>query len=94
MMKDHVRYAVGLDSTVDKLVEAKTARLTEALRALVDRLDEINADPVYQSVWVVNQIHAGPYCGPTYVEALDRARAALRTLDGSGASDSQPTPED
>lgn len=51
--------------------------LHQALKGLVDRLDEIHADPAYRSVWTINQIHAGPYTGPTYVEALARARAAL-----------------
>ena len=54
------------------------ALLHEALAGLVDRLDEIHADPAYKSVWTIHQIHVGPYCGPTYVEALKRARAALR----------------
>jgi hypothetical protein len=61
-MRDDVRYAVGLDSTVDRLVEAKTAPLREALKALVDRLDEINASPEFKGVWV---------------DALERARAAV-----------------
>jgi hypothetical protein len=54
--------------------------LREALQGLVDRLDAIHADPAYKSVWTVNQIHVGPYTGPTYVEALARARAALATV--------------
>ena len=57
-------------------------RLREALQGLVDRLDEIHADPAYKSVWTVNQIHVGPYTGPTYVEALARARAALKAARG------------
>ena len=57
--------------------EAEIERLNEALAELVNRLDEIHADPAYQSVWTIHQIHAGPYRGPTYVEALARARAAL-----------------
>ena len=63
------RYEV-IDATIARMRE-----LSEALRGLVDRLDEIHADPVYKSVWTVNQ--TGPYTGPTYVEALARARAAL-----------------
>lgn len=49
----------------------------EALAALVKRLDEIHADPAYKSVWVINQLHAGSYTGPTYVDALVRAREVL-----------------
>ena len=67
----------GFDaSTCLSLVEA-LEEMRGALAALVSRLDEIHADPAYKSVWTVNQIHAGPYSGPTYVEALARARAAL-----------------
>jgi len=76
-MKDDARYAVGMDSTVDALVEARTAPLRAALQGLVDRLDEIHADPAYQSVWTSYMIHGGRYQGPTYVDALARARAAL-----------------
>jgi hypothetical protein len=49
-----------------------------ALKGLVDRLDEIHADPAYESVWTVHQIHMGRYRGPTYIDALARARAALK----------------
>jgi hypothetical protein len=52
--------------------------LREALEGLVNRLDEIHADPAYKSVWTVHQIHVGPYRGPTYVDALARAREALK----------------
>ena len=76
-MTDEVRYAVGLDSTVEALVEARTAPLRAALKGLVDRLDEIHADPRYESVWASYMIHGGRYNGPTYVEELARARAAL-----------------
>jgi hypothetical protein len=62
----------------------ETTRLREALQGLVDRLDEIHANPAYKSVWTVNQLHAGPYTGPTYVEALARARAALAGSTKSG----------
>jgi hypothetical protein len=55
--------------------------IEKALRALVDRLDEIVADPAFKSVWVINQIHAGPYRGPNWVDALDRARAALASIE-------------
>ena len=76
-MRDQVRYAVGLDSTVDALVEAETARLRAALEGLVNRLDEIAADPDFRSVWTLHYVHGGDYRGPTWVEALARARAAL-----------------
>ena len=76
-MRDEVRYAVGLDSTVDRLVEAKTAPLREALQGLVDRLDEIAANDEFKSVWTLHYVHGGVYRGPNWVDALERARAAL-----------------
>ena len=48
-----------------------------ALQGLVDKLDEIHEDPRYKSVWTSYMIHGGRYHGPTYVEELARARAAL-----------------
>ena len=48
-----------------------------ALEGLVNRLDEIHADPAYKSVWTSYYVHGGRYRGPTYVDALARARAAL-----------------
>lgn len=66
------RYAV-IDRTI-----ARIHKLEAALNGLVERLDEIHADPAYKSVWTIHQLHAGPYQGPTYVEALARARAALK----------------
>lgn len=54
------------------------ADLVAALSGLVNRLDEIHVDPAYKSVWTVNQLHAGPYTGPTYVDELARAREALK----------------
>lgn len=48
-----------------------------ALRALVERLDVVHADPTYQTVWVLAQIHGAPYEGPKYDVELSAARAAL-----------------
>ena len=74
--------AVGAMTEVDGPIMATLVANNDALRAvlegLVDRLEEIHADPAYQTVWTVNQIHAGPYRGPTYAEALARAKAELR----------------
>jgi hypothetical protein len=58
-------------------LRAQNAELVAALEGLVNRLDEIHDDPAYRSVWTISQMHIGPYRGPTYVDALDNARAAL-----------------
>jgi len=57
---------------------AEIEQLKAALQALVDKLDEIHADPRYKSVWTSYMIHGGQYHGPTYVDELARARAALK----------------
>lgn len=58
--------------------EAKVAKLTEALRDLVDRLDDVHRDEKYISVWQVAQLHLGPYTGTQYCKEHDAARAALK----------------
>ena len=54
----------------------------DALRGLVDRLDEISAHPAFQSVWTLHHVHGGVYDGPNWVEALERARKALEEAGG------------
>jgi hypothetical protein len=60
----------------------KAALLSTALSALVNKLDQIHEDPAYKSVWIIHQMHVGPYRGPTYVAELDAARAALKDAQG------------
>lgn len=73
---------MGEPCTCFAIVQAFSAprELRGALQGLVDRLDEIHADPAYKTVWTIHQIHVGPYRGPTYVEELARARAALKAM--------------
>jgi hypothetical protein len=52
-------------------------RLRRALSRLVDKLDEIAADPEFKTVWALSHSHGLVYHGPTWVEALAAARAAL-----------------
>jgi len=56
------------------------SELREALQGLVDRLDEIAANDEFKSVWTLHHVHGGRYAGPTWVDALERARAALATV--------------
>lgn len=60
--------------------------LREALEHLVSRLDEVHRSPKYEGVWTVNQLHCGPYDGPTYASELENARAVLATLSRKDAS--------
>src|SRR4030095_1692932 len=67
-----VAYDAGVEAE-----RAAHARLREALRRLVTRLDAVHADEAYSGVWVLHQAYVGPYAGPTYTAELDAARAAL-----------------
>ena len=60
------------------VLRAKVKSQAEALNGLVHRLDEVHADPAYQSVWTLSQLHNGPYKGPQYVEELEAARRAAQ----------------
>jgi hypothetical protein len=52
-------------------------RLREALENLVNKLTEIHGNSEYQSVWIMSQMHNGPYVGPSYEGELNAAKAAL-----------------
>lgn len=52
-------------------------RIETAALALRDKLKAIHDDPAFKSVWVVNQLHTGPYRGPTYTAELAELDAAL-----------------
>ncbi len=55
------------------------ADIAEALQGLVNRLDEVHEHPAYKNVWTLYVIHGMRYDGPTYVDALAKARKALQT---------------
>jgi hypothetical protein len=48
-----------------------------ALRTLVNKLEQVHADPAYQSVWTLAWIHSGQYAGPNYSDELAAAKRAL-----------------
>lgn len=60
----------------------KAEAVAEALDVLVSRLLVIHDDPTYTTVWMLYDMHMGPYRGPTYTQELDAARAALRAWRG------------
>ena len=79
------RYEI-IDNTIAenwKLRERNT-KLETTFWAFVNKLDAIHDDPAYKSVWRINQIHVGPYTGPTYAAELAAARAVL--LEGGDAA--------
>ena len=51
--------------------------LLDALRALADRLDEINLHPSFAGIHSIAHVHGFEYDGPTWVEPLADARAAI-----------------
>lgn len=52
-------------------------KIINAAKALVDKLDLIEADPKFQSVWVMTANHGVPYTGPTYSYEKQILRNAL-----------------
>lgn len=61
---------------------AKAPAVFNALAALVAQLERVHADKAYQSVWTINQVHAGQYRGPQYTEQLEAAKKVLEGHEG------------
>jgi uncharacterized coiled-coil DUF342 family protein len=74
---DHAAVARGRLDTIAE-VEARAERAETALRTLLDKMERVEATEAYRSVWIVAQIHAGPYHGETWAVERNAARAALR----------------
>jgi hypothetical protein len=53
-------------------------KVREALWALIDKLDALEASPEYNGVWNSYRVHGGRYTGPNYAEELKAARQALK----------------
>lgn len=58
-------------------VQTDHPSLSDAARALVDKLEAIHANPEYQSVWVMSANRGVPYTGPQYTEELKSLKAAI-----------------
>jgi hypothetical protein len=58
--------------------ESRAEKAEVALRTLLDKLERVEASEAYRSVWIVAQIHAGPYHGENWAVERAAARAALR----------------
>ena len=59
----------------------RTEELVNALRALCDKLDMISSSPEYQGQASMAFAHGYVYAGPTWIEELLAARAALSGED-------------
>lgn len=66
-------------------LRAEAARLREALKTLVDRLDFIHEDPLYKSVWIHYMVHGNRYSGPQYDRELTASKAALAATPADSA---------
>lgn len=60
--------------------QEKAVKLREALRVLIEKLDEVHDNPEYASVWTIWHVHCGDYEGPTYIEELEAAKSVLRNI--------------
>lgn len=57
--------------------EREYNRISLPAKKLVVKLDEIEKNPSYQTVWSIAQIHGFDYTGPDYKAELTRLRKAL-----------------
>ena len=60
---------------------AKLVDVADKADWLLKRLDDVHADPAYQSVWTLNQLHGGEYRGPRYSDQLTALREALASIE-------------
>ena len=69
-----------IDSMAGELLalRAHVAKLEAALGGLVQRIDEIGNDPDFKTMQTVFYTHGFKYGGPSWAEALEEARAALK----------------
>jgi DNA repair ATPase RecN len=58
-------------------LQERVRTLEEALRGLLDKMDQVAASPEYLSVWTIAQLHAGPYRGETWTAEFAAAHKAL-----------------
>lgn len=79
---EHIMNGAAIE--IERL-RAVNAELLAALKLLDERLEIVHNDPAYKSVWAINQIHTGPYQGPTYTAELANARAAIAKAEGEKA---------
>jgi len=55
--------------------------LVEAAKDLLNKMDLIEADEGFKSVWSLAMIHGQPYTGPTYEMELQELRDSLATKE-------------
>lgn len=78
LFEQHVKDCAKVDAAL-AAERAARERIECAAKTFVCKLDSIHDDPAFRSVWAVNQIHCGPYTGPTYTEELAALRQSLTT---------------
>ena len=67
---------------VSDLLDELTARdaALESAHKMLAKIDAVHADDRYLTVWLISQLHAGPYTGPKYELEMQVLRAALAAL--------------
>jgi len=87
---------VSLANDVGYEYKERAEQAEEALRTLLDKMERIEASEAYRSVWIVAQIHSGPYHGENWAVERNAARAALRDTapseDRHWQNDADPNP--
>ena len=78
--------SVGWRCAQEQRIRAEKAEA--ALRTLLDKMERVEASEAYRSVWIVAQIHSGPYHGENWAVERNAARAALR--DTAPAKEGKP----
>lgn len=59
----------------------KLDQLRTAARALIEKLDEIEADSSYRGMWAMAEVHGMKYAGPDYEKEKARLRDQLAAID-------------
>ena len=56
-------------------------RLYNALKDLLEKMEEIHENPQYKGVWAFFHAHGQDYTGPTYEKEFQTAKNTLLTLE-------------
>lgn len=60
-----------------RAIRAEIEKRDEAVRKFLAKMDKVESSDSYRSVWIVSQLHVGPYNGLTWTEEKARLREAL-----------------
>jgi hypothetical protein len=69
------------DARADASLLAAAPKLRDALAALLGKHEQIQHDPQYLAIWALAALHGQKYEGPSYIEEVHAARAALAACE-------------